>query len=807
MARRLDIGNFRYGMRRDAGLQQDGIRAMRTIKNYRLDYGGDKVKLVVRKGYDRWNDTELAGPATQLEWFRDTDGNENLIGLVDSGNSFWYAIKETGAHVKIDTAIATAPLPTVQVGKRLFFMTDSTWKWTDNDSIGGVTTSYRVGIKKPTVPPGATWTTDLGNVPTESATVLSINDTTRKKLAIPFTVSTNEFMMNGTTLSLARFWSGDLEATGSIRLGLYEDDGGDPAASLYDDDAVSDWMSVEVFYEVSSPPTVDTAFGDPFQFRKGFVIPPGDYWLVLEGDAPYYASYTETVGPASGDFFITLGHEDSPGAYTYGRVKISQDGSTWAAVDKDALFQFHGQTATKFFDYVYTYLNSTYGIESRPSDKSRISLDPAGAKAAYVRVLTHGGTTDGQVDKVRYYRRDVASYTTAEADITDSYKLLGESTYSEAVYEALPSGSLGAELQTTDHYCYDTLDNDDTNLRESALVPFVMTEWKGRIIFAEEDSNILHFTKRLAEDGATGQTGDAIYDFLPLENRQEMPVASSIIGIKELSQNQLAIYFKDESVWVIRGMNEVINPPSDISRVPVLSTLGLFAPNSLVELKGRHAYMSTDGIYIFNGAGNPEFASVYIQSIFDAINLTYLDDTVMAVNGNEIWVLVDDDNDGNLESVYILDLQQNLQPWRQYDYGVNLNYIVTRPLGGTFRTILAADADSNYILELEIGTTDNDEAIEALVEPHFIEVAGEIAVQDIAVRGSYPDAPPTYRVTLIDHTGEETQYSIMPANSKDIRGHHTGCRMLSSNRIKAMIQQWSVAADQFRGFIITYQVR
>ena len=70
-----------------------------------------------------------------------------------------------------------------------------------------------------------------------------------------------------------------------------------------------------------------------------------------------------------------------------------------------------------------------------------------------MRVLTHGGTLDGQVDKVRYYRRDVASYTTAEADITDSYKLLGESAYSEAVYEAMPSGSLGAEWQTTDHYC------------------------------------------------------------------------------------------------------------------------------------------------------------------------------------------------------------------------------------------------------------------------------------------------------------------------------------------------------------------
>ena len=379
--------------------------------------------------------------------------------------------------------------------------------------------------------------------------------------------------------------------------------------------------------------------------------------------------------------------------------------------------------------------------------------------------------------------------------------------YGDTVYECLASGALGAELQTGDHYCYDDLDDNNTTLRESALQPYTIALWKGRIIFAEKNGNTLYFTKRLEEDGRTGQTGDSIYDYIPLENQQEMPVPSDIVGIKPLTQDQLAVYFKDESVWLLRGMNAVLNPPPDIARIQALSTMGVFAPQSLTGFRGRHVYMATDGVYVFNGSVNVEFVSVSIQSIFDDIELSNLDDTVMITNGNEILALVDGDNDGALESIYILDLQRREHSWRVYNYGLDFNDMIVKPLGGSFRSILAADADSNYILELESGATDNGLAIEGIVEPHYLSVSGEVAIEDVAVRGSYAASPASYQITLTNHVGQEAVYSLNPSDSNDLRGHHTGCRMLSTDRIKVKIQQWSVDEDEFRGFRITYQVR
>jgi hypothetical protein len=134
-----------------------------------------------------------------------------------------------------------------------------------------------------------------------------------------------------------------------------------------------------------------------------------------------------------------------------------------------------------------------------------------------------------------------------------------------------------------------------------------------------------------------------------------------------------------------------------------------------------------------------------------------------------------------------------------------LNDVVVRRTGNTFRSLFAADADSNFVVELEDGTDDNGAAIEAVVETHDIEVAGEVAVEDVRLRGFYPSSPPSYNGKLIDHLGEERSFSISPKSSDDVRGHHTGCRMLSADRIRVRVTQRSLDQDELRAVSVRYQ--
>jgi len=543
-----------------------------------------------------------------------------------------------------------------------------------------------------------------------------------------------------------------------------------------------------------------------FTFQNNISLENGEtYWFVIEPDTDYVDNFQNLA--LSSDFYGGVGIVYMPVSPVYGGLKTwNNNTGVWDAQTSEVVFIIGGLTIDHAYEYVYTYYNSTYGIESRPSDSYRITV-PTDLSQTVMDISYTTTSSDGQIDKLRFYRREIPAMTSTESEITDTYKLLAEVATWAGFRDWLDTAVLGPELQTLDHYCFDDTEEAGETLREAALDPFIVTSWKDRIWFAQEDDNVLYFSKLLEEDGATGWVGKAIPDYFPLDNKLEIPESSSIIGLMQLSDDSLTVYFKNGTVWLVEGGNDIYNPPSDLALRQVLSDTGLLAPAGLAAIRGRHIYMAQEGVFSFNGTSDPVFLSQEVQSIFDAIQTDYLDDTIITTFGEEIWILYDSDNDGTKDKILILNMLRSTPTWRLYDYGRAFNDIIVRKRGQNFKTVLAADATSNYVWELENGTTDNGIPIETEAETHELRGQDRILITGVELDGKYSNVPAKYQVVITDHTDNEYLYSIEPSSSDDVRGHRTGCRILTGPTVKVSIQGRSVNEDKLLSLEIKYEAR
>lgn len=803
--KQLSIDNFGIGLNRDGAMSRDKMQSLRVMKNYKIIYTDGRLQM--RPGYERWNDTELDTPATQLFWFADLEGNENLLGIQGDIKQ-WNAIKESGAHVVLDGFIATARRPITQFGGRVFYGannvgTGAPWRWTDNDSIDGAGPySYRAGIKKPTESPNmylvGAQGAGLGGGPLSWDLV--INTTTRRKVAMEITVTTRQLKVKVVTVSMAKVGSG---GTGSVRVKIYTDDGGEPSSTLVDDNAVSAWQLVRNFAAVNGNNEIIFPFSDSFYLEA-----ETKYWIELEGDTAYYSTFNGVAGDTA-FYAVVLSRLIPPVSpdYAYGpSLEWNANTSTWNEnVLNEGIFRIGYLEKDKYYDYVFTYYNSTHGIESRKSPYARI-------QATEWKDIRFGGYVysldNNQVDKIRIYRRKLADGEDADNvddDVADPYKFVAEIDHGVpiAFSDSIPTTYLGAELQTDDHFCIDDVSDDEGEIRQTALVPHVAVLWKGRIWFVEEDGNILYMSKKLEEDGATGLTGGLIPDFFPLDNQLEIASSSKILALRVLPADQLAIY-TNTNIWVISGADDNRNPPSDMSPKKMIADIGIVAPAALGSTKNQQVFLAREGLYAYKGTLSREYLSANVQSIFDDIEDQYIDDSIIATLGDEVWLLVDADNDGSLESIYILDLQRKPVTWRVYDYGVNLNDIVARTTGTEYKTLLAADADNNYVLQLDSGTDDNGVPIVAELETQDIRIPKKASVYMVELDAYYPNVPSVYEITVRDHVGLEKSYMIQPNGADDIAGHRTGCLLSATPTMRIKIVQRSVNEDQLLGFKIGY---
>jgi hypothetical protein len=759
----LKIDNFRLGQRRDGALREDRLFSMRSLINYDIVYSDGRLR--VRKGFSRFNDTALPAVATQIYPFIDLDGNEHILAVVAGNEDSWYKVNASGAHVEVVADYSIAPRPVVQIGNRVFLGSDDDWWWADDTTLGAATTSYLVGIRKPSEGPRVTAAATSGYPASPGAGGMTMRGDSWSKYASEFTVDPTQQVGYVRASLKWELLSG--EGAGSVRVVITTDSAGEPGSAV--DNATSEWIPIMSIGPSGAYRNVDFIFENKFALTAGTT-----YWLVFEVDQAYLDNWHI-------DFYLAIEQVfNQVDALKWDIVTTS-----WTYEGFKAEFSIGGLEGNKYYDYVITYFNSTYGIESRPSDRERIytAADQAAVSIAY------SDSPFGDVDRIRIYRRLVGD-TPDGTPADENYYLVWEAEEGESpFFDTMSDAVLGGQLQTDDHYCY--FDIDDS-LRPAKLNPNVACLWKGRVWFAEWRGKILYFSKKLEEDGALGLTGDTVYDYFPLENRLELPTASDIIALRALSQDQLAVYLRDESIWVITGANEPLNPPSHIRN------------------------LSRDGLRSFGGSamGLPGVSSETNQTILDDIQSQYLDDSIIAVFGTEIWVLVDADNDGDLETIMILDLERDLPTrqifdrlWRMYDYGTTLNDIVVRRTASEFRTMLAADAENAYILELGTGTTDNGRAIVAELETHDLPMADAVSVHQVDLKAKYPGTASSYRVTLTDHNGDAKDFSLSPNSSEDVRGHRTGCRFKEPVSMRAKIVQRAVAQNELRSLALKFTAR
>ncbi len=763
----------------------------------------------MRKGYDRWNSTAMVAPATQLFWYVpiDTSVDPYLLAIVDEK---WYVIDETGTHDLLGSHAATARRPIFQFGNRLIYATDAGFRWTDTSMIATVSPSQRFGILPPEEPPQLENSEAEGHV--HAGNIGYVFDATiTRKLAMPF-IAINTVVLSRIYVLMNR---GGLSTTaeGTLRASIFTNDGGSPSSNYSDGltsdytSAIADWLDVR---------TLD--FGPAksymaFELRGNLTLLAGvTYWFVCEADSSYY----DAQGPIQ--FWAAVQCETAPGAYKYGKIQAYDIGTdSWSEINAEGIFYaggMEGADPDTIYDYVGTFMRSQNVIESRKSHYKRITVILGDYNG--VLITAPDAPSDGQVDTWRVYRRELAAGQNLDvnpASVIDTYKFLAEMNPAAVILDTVDTDDLGAELQTDDHYAIDETDFGDNRIRLSALIPNVAVVWRDRIWFAESNSNVLHFSKILEQDGATGLTNDPIPDYFPLENKLEMRQPSGIIGLSVLATDELVVYFADESVWTIRGALQSLNPPPDINMREALSESGLIAPATIDKLGSNQYYLSRNGLFAFTGTTlNPrDMVSEDNQSILDAISTANLDDSVLITFGQQLWLLIDADDDGDLETILILDLQRDIpsrqlfvRPWRMYEYDVVFNDIIVRRTGATTISILAADAGSNYILELEIGTTDNGKAIVGEVETHDLPVDGQIHIDEVKIDANFANNVSPFAIKIIDHAGTEHDFSISPSSVYSPRGYRTGCRVTSLNRIRMKIQHRAVAADELVALSVDY---
>lgn len=799
--------NFVRGLKRDSTNPDDLVNSLYTMTNYKLKYTSGMPRLVVRKGYERWNTVETPAPVKQLYLFTDQTRNDVLMGVC---GGYWYRFIKTTTHEKLNTGAATVPvdsaggirnLPVLTVGNRVMFATNSGWYWSDYESMDTSTKSYQIGIDPPDEPPIIQKDNAIGNDVTAGWSEVILNTTTHREVYYKLVV-TDSIKISHINLYLGR-WS-DLAAqttdSSNVRIGIYTDNGGAPSTTLADENALSDWLSTTFI------PRTSRAFIG-FELMSVVTLSAGTYYIVLKGSPHYYTAYSNAVGARNYVEAYRLPVGYSPTNYNIGVYDYAS--STWGAYTNSlGIFYIGGLMQARIYDYVYTYYNSTYGIESRPSDFTRIQYSaesPAGK-------MTFTAPVDTQVNKVRVYRRLLGEGQTLDTppnNVIDKYKYVAEMSYTGNYYDSVSDLGLGGELQTFDHYRIGEAD-DDSPSRRTAITPTVAAFWKGRVWVS--DGKTIYFSKKLEEDGATGLAGDQIVDYFPPDNQIETGMTSKIIAMKSLGDDQLVVYFSNSAVWILMGMDSALNPPdpSEYRIVEAVTDSGLITSSGLSLIKSRHAILTRSGIYIFAGTPNTEYLSEGIQSILDGLSDDYLNNSVMIHAGDEIWLGIDNDNDGYLEDFYIYDIQKSVPYWRKYNYGLNIYDVIVKEsgvigVGSNYRTLYASDADSNYILQLETGNTDNGQPIESIFETHDLRVGRWGLVYGIELMGYYPSEPPRYTVRITDHLTDYNEFGLEPYNSVDVRGHKSGLRFNSPETMRVMISQYSTQENEVLGFKLFYK--
>lgn len=803
----LRQNNFALGQRADGGAREDALSGLRRLVNYDLQYGADRTYLIVRPGYEYYNTNELPAVPTHVESFVDQQENDDVLAVC---NDKWYRVGETISHVQISSYDAPSNPVMLQWGNQAFLQTDASddddpgFVWTSNDALAGVFKSYRLGIKKPTEAPALEATAKEGNTGSHGVYYMRMNNTDQYKLAIEYTPVIDQEVRE--IYPYCRRWENRQDLSGNWRIAIYTDNGVEPSSTLVDENATTEQIPVSTF-------SYGSFAAKRFRFQDVIRLEAGTkYFFVVEGDQAYHDNFRAS-GLVS-DFYGGIALRTSGYTYAPSQAFSLLPATGWSAFTREAVWYIGAMDTSdpKAYEYVYTYYNSTYQCESRPSDGARVDPDTNQG----IKITGYVNSSDPQVDKIRFYRRELPDIDSVDDDITDTYKYVTEVDVGSYFMDTMGTSQLGAELQTQDHYCLDDYSEEpEQGLRTSPIVPYCACMWKGRMWIGEEDSNGLAFSKIFEEDGATNQIGLSSPEYFPLENIMVLPEPAHPIALYPVSNNLLVVHMSNDTSYMIYGGDQALNPPPDFSIRPLTHSNSSYGIYAGCLHNTYHYYLSRAGLYRVSGfgAGKPEFISEENQSIYDAVDNEHLDKSVLMTVGNEIWSLIDFDNDGELDTILILDMQRAVRsrnlydrPWRMYHYDVNLNDLCVVTTADDIQQIYAADTESKYILKLRQGTTDNGNAITAYSETHDISSPLKTMAYQIDVDAYYPDitAIPTYTWLATDHAGNTAEGTMSPNAIDDIRGHRSGIRLRGATSVRVKLSQVSTKRDIIRGYEIGF---
>ena len=742
------------GQQRDAQ-GEDRFRSWRTLENF--DTVRDPViSLKMRKGYDRWNATELAANARQIYIFRPTDGTEHVIAYLSDDDI--YLLSETGAHTRIYLGNANMParIPFLTVGDRLFWGTHTVsggagFFWTDATQ-AALGNSFQVGINAPTFTPTFSAVSNLF-----SQQLADVSVELDEGLAQTVQYSTNDVRINNFGVFIGKTGS----PSGSVRLSVKTTSGGTPTDTLAWTKSDSDWFPVDELGAVAQI---------YFYFNPDVMDSSTVYAIVLEGDEQYQATYSAGV-----DYVEWHAHTADQYPDGDGFVKVG----IWGSIAGVGDFRF-GPTRGPTNDvnhYKFAYRND-YGEESPLSDLHR----PFSATSGLLPLLVTGLPTgsDGQVTSISIYRQkwddstsafDGIYYLMANVSVTTDYVEAIEETGIMKVGYTVSSRVL---LLKENNYLIQPLQDED----ENRLAPAYLALWNGRIWASPANSNTTYFSGRIEEENALGVVGDSLYDVYPANNRWDYSVGGFVSGILNF-YDRLVTTFRDR-VRVLRGGDSPFNPPADLFMEETINEEGSIDGYSMAEVLGSLVFVNSQKeVKVYRDGPFTQGANDINDSLWKPADIA---DTFMAANiDNQYWILVNRAAAAAAyDELWIFNASTTTKRWKVYRYDTELTSIVQLNDG----TILASDAGSSYVLELNNTTSDNGTDITAIAETHSMmseNPRGRSRWNRISMSGNYPDANnfPAVTMNAIDRKAITTGKTVTPTGSDGVREHWTGLRVFS----------------------------
>jgi hypothetical protein len=658
---------------------------------------------------------------------------------------------------------------------------------------------YQVGIDKPDWDTSGDYTAEMPTFsqylsavtpPLQTSTRTNTAQLTHR-LAQSFTCPTYELTEGSVSI-----WISDVGSIiGAVRVKIVTDNAGEPSTTLAFTDAVSGWRDMsEITDGVHG--VLDGSV-ETFNFlATGELSADTTYWLVLEGDANYIADYLLDTDYVGWDY-------DTANPYANGSA-MTYNGTTWSSIaTSDFMFNLALAPPTTRIFYQFTHFNSTHEIESQPTEEFALTLWSGPVLMVFPAI------DDDQVTHVNVYRRQ---YDSSSATWDADYSYVGRATVdaSTTFVDTQLDATLGLDLQSTNHRRFS--DSDD-----NLLVPRYLEHWQGRIHAIADNDNTDYFSKKLEGVGVLGVAGDSIYDYFPAENNWELD--SEIRAIRKRGEDELVVYTSDNDIHVFRGGNSPLNPPPDLAHQPMFIGENCADSRSLVSIGAHHIYVtSNNNIRAFSGGIDEQVTAeelgTAIKTSMDAIGSVYS----AAIYDNQYVLAVDADDDGVLDTLYILDLSQRIPAWREAVYYDNASaqldlYHIHVTRAGV---ILAcpADLDSSdfHVIQLDSGTSDDwvttaDDGVDITqtVQTQFIIPARRARWNKMILTGLYPSTAniPTLTMTATDKSSNTSTRALEPTGSEDVRGHTSGVKLFSEE-CAITITSVGDRADEIRGIFVEW---